>query len=106
MASPSRSVSQAYCEKNRHAEWNDTSAARPAPASIPTTVRRAVRATRPVASSTNNPKVDDRRNTGRSGCSSSNQDAGNVNKRSIGVGLDSIADASHMLGPEITPTRR
>ena len=72
----------------------------------PTTVRRVVRATRPVASSMNNPNVDERRNTGRSGCSSSSQEAGRVNKRSIGDGLESIADASHMLGPGFTPTRR
>src|SRR4029077_9367292 len=40
--SPIRSVSQAWWEKNRHTAWNDTAAAIPAPASMPTTVRRVV----------------------------------------------------------------
>ncbi len=32
-------MSQAWCEKNRHAEWSDTNAAILAPPSMPTTVR-------------------------------------------------------------------
>ena len=44
-ASPSRSVSQRCAEKNRQHVWNDTIAAIPVAASIPTTVRRAVCAT-------------------------------------------------------------
>lgn len=71
-------MSQAWAEKNRHAEWNDNSAAIPAPASMPTTVRRRVRATSPVANTTNNPNVDDRRNTGRSVCNRSSQLVGRV----------------------------
>ena len=63
--SPIGSTSQAWWEKNRHAEWNDTAAVRPAPASIPTTVRRVVRAASPVASSANTANVDPRRNAGR-----------------------------------------
>ena len=40
-ARPSRSASQACAEKNRQHAWNDTTAAMPAPASMPTTVRLA-----------------------------------------------------------------
>ena len=46
-ARPSRSASQACAEKNRQHAWNDTTAAMPAPASMPTTVRLAARATKP-----------------------------------------------------------
>lgn len=64
-ASPIRSASQVWTEKNRHTLWNDTTAAAPAPASMPTTVRRAVCATNPVASNANTANVDERRNAGR-----------------------------------------
>ena len=50
----------------------------PVPASMPTTVHRAVHATSPAANSTNNPNVDDRRNTGRTVASSSRQLPGKV----------------------------
>ena len=76
-------------EKNRHAEWNETTTAIPAPASIPTTVRREVRATRPVANSTN--RVDERANTGRNGSSTSSHEDGNLSAGSIGNGFDTIA---------------
>ena len=49
-----------------------------------TTVRREVRAIRPVASSTNSPNVDERRNTGRSVSNSSRHEAGRVSSGSIG----------------------
>jgi hypothetical protein len=45
---------------------------------MPTTVRRAVRATRPVANSANNPNVEDRPNTGRRVSNSIRQEAGSV----------------------------
>ncbi|HET9565980.1 MAG TPA: hypothetical protein VFP27_16100 [Mycobacterium sp.] len=82
--SPIASTSQAWWEKNRHAEWNDTAAAMPAPASIPTTVRREVRAASPVASSANNANVDPRRNAGRNTSNSERHDAGRVRPGSIG----------------------
>ena len=46
-------------EKNRHAAWNEICWAIRAPASIPTTERRPVAATIPVASTVNTTKVPD-----------------------------------------------
>ena len=76
--SPSRSMSKAWWEKNRHTAWNDTAAAIPAPASMPTTVRRVVCVTSPVASRANNANVRDRRNAGRNASSSARHDSGRV----------------------------
>ena len=45
---------------------------------MPTTVRRAVRATSTVANSANNPNVEDRRNTGHMVSNSIRQEAGSV----------------------------
>jgi len=83
-ASPSRSVSQRCAEKNRQHVWNDTIAAIPVAASIPTTVRRAVCATSPLANSMNIAKVDPRRNAGRNASSRPRHVAGRVKPRSIG----------------------
>ena len=83
-ARPSRSASQACAEKNRQHAWNDTTAAMPAPASMPTTVRLAARATKPVASSSNNANVDDRRNAGRNVSNRTRHEAGRVRPGSIG----------------------
>jgi hypothetical protein len=65
-------------EKNRHAAWKETFEATPAPASMPTTLRRPVCNTSPVASTVNRVKVPRRRNTGRKGSSSADHDAGKV----------------------------
>ena len=111
-ARPSRSASHACVEKNRHTAWNDTTAAIPLAASMPTTVRRTGRATKPVASSANNPNVDDRRNAGRNVSNTTRHESGTVRHGSIGgnpiPGLifDTTADASSCPGPDHgdTPT--
>ena len=57
----------------------------PAPASMPTTVRRVVCVTSPVASRANNANVRDRRNAGRNASSRARHDSGRVGDRSIGA---------------------
>jgi hypothetical protein len=57
-------------EKNRHAAWKETVEATPAPAGMPTTLRRPACKTSPVASTVNRVKVPRRRNTGRKGSGS------------------------------------
>jgi len=45
---------------------------------MPATVRRLARVTKPVANTTNNPNVEDRRNTGRRVSNSIRHEAGSV----------------------------
>ncbi len=71
-------MSQTAWEKNRHAAWNDSRCAIPAPASIPTTVRRPVCATIPVASTVNIRNVPRRTNTGPNTCSTAAHDSGRI----------------------------
>ena len=77
-ARPSRSASQTAEEKNRHAAWNEIRCAIPAPASIPTTVRRPVCATIPVASIVNIRQVPRRANTGANTCNTTAHDSGKI----------------------------
>jgi hypothetical protein len=71
-------MSHTAWEKNRHAAWNDTAPAIPAPANMPTTPRRPRCATIPVASTVNNAKVPRRTNAGRKVSSSSAHDGGKI----------------------------
>jgi hypothetical protein len=77
-ANPSWSMSHTAWEKNRQAAWKDTRPAIRAPASMPTTLRRPVRATRPVARMVNMVNVPRRRNTGRKGSSRAAHDPGKI----------------------------
>ena len=65
-------------EKNRHAAWKETCWAIRAPASIPTTERRPVAATSPVASTVNTTNVPRRLNTGRHGSNTAAHDPGKI----------------------------
>src|SRR5512147_2489692 len=78
---------------------------------MPTTVRRAVCATRPVASSTNTANVDERRNAGRHDSNSDCQETATVNQRSIGGILEHLSDILHPpmlrhVEDPVTTTRR
>src|SRR5512147_2382900 len=78
---------------------------------MPTTVRRAVCATRPVASSTNTANVDERRNAGRHDSTSDCQETATVNQRSIGGILEHFSDILHPpmlrhVEDPVTTTRR
>jgi hypothetical protein len=77
-ASPSRSTSHTAEEKNRHAAWKDNRRAMPAPASIPTTVRRPVAATIPVANTVNIRNVPRRAKTGANTCRTTAHDSGRI----------------------------
>ncbi len=67
-------------EKNRHAEWNEITRTILAPASIPTTLRRPVWATIPVASTVNTVNVPRWRNTGRNISSKPAHEAGMISE--------------------------
>jgi len=77
-ARPNRSTSHTAAEKNRHAAWNEIRCAIPAPASIPTTLRRPVCATIPVASTVNIRNVPRRANTGANTFSVNAHDSGMI----------------------------
>jgi hypothetical protein len=61
-----------------HAAWNEIVVAIRAPASMPTTLRRPVCATMPVASTQNRANVPRRRNAGRNGSNTATHDEGKI----------------------------
>jgi hypothetical protein len=75
---PIRSTSHTAAEKNRHAAWNEICWAIRAPANIPTTDRRPVLATSPVASTVNSTNVPRRLNTGRNSSNTPAHDPGKI----------------------------
>jgi hypothetical protein len=77
-SSPNRSRSHTAWEKNRHAAWKEIAPAIRAPASMPTTLRRPVCATIPVANTQNTVNVPRLRNAARSGSSTAAHDGGKI----------------------------
>ena len=75
---PIWSMSHTAEEKNRHAAWNEICWAIRAPASIPTTERRPVAATSPVASTVNTTNVPRRANAGRNSSNTPAHDPGKI----------------------------
>jgi len=75
---PIRSMSHTAQEKNRHTAWNEICWAIRAPPSIPTTERRPVAATIPVASTVNTTNVPRRWNTGRNSSNTPAHDPGKI----------------------------